>query len=82
MRWDPADVRAFRDRDWSAFERHPVPLDPRQSHALAGELYAQVRASVPGWPTEQDRDRDLAAHVALVSIFARVHDARCRRSAR
>ncbi|HZO15013.1 MAG TPA: hypothetical protein VFB62_17175 [Polyangiaceae bacterium] len=78
MRWKPEDVRAFLDRDWAAFERAPVVLDPAQSEALAGSLYDQVRAAVPNWPTPSDRDQDLIAHLRLVEIFSRISRAKRR----
>lgn len=75
-------MRAFRDRAFAAFERHPGPHDPRRAHGLAAALYEQLRAAVPGWPTPRDREEDLAAHVALKEKLTRIHDAgRGRRDA-
>jgi hypothetical protein len=80
MAWKPVDVRAYRDRDWGAFERAPrIVLDAARSTALAGALYEEVRAAIPGWPTGADRDEDLRVHVRLVETFARIHDAERRR---
>lgn len=75
MRWSKEHVRAYRDRDWSAFERAPVKLDATRHEALAASLYEQVRAAVPGWPTREQRDEDLAAHLMLVTVFDRIRDA-------
>jgi hypothetical protein len=79
VRWKKEDVRAFRDRDWAAFERTPVVLDAGRSEELAGSLYEQVRAAVPGWPTASDREEDLIAHIRLVELFSRIRRAERRR---
>jgi hypothetical protein len=75
VRWKEKDVRAFRDRDWDAFVRAPLGIDSSRSEALADSLYRQVRAANPGWPSHRDRERDLAAHIRLSELFARVFDA-------
>ena len=75
MRFRAKDVRAFRDRDWSAFERSEPVLSADRSEALAASLYEQVRAARPDWPTVVDRDEDLAAHLRLVEVFARIRSA-------
>lgn len=79
MRWNKEAVRAFQDRDWNLFERAPLKLDSARSQELAGSLYEQIRAANPDWPTPLDRDQDLAAHLHLVEVFARIHDAQRRR---
>lgn len=53
-------------------------MSSARAEALADSLYRQVRAAVPGWPTATDRDEDLEAHLRLVRIFRRAHDARRR----
>jgi hypothetical protein len=77
--WKPDEVRAFRERDWNAFERAPVTRDAAASEAIAMALYEEVRAAQPGWPSAAERDDDLRAHLRLVELFDRVHDARRRR---
>lgn len=76
--WKREDVRAYRDRDWGAFERAPVPMTPTRARALAESLYRQVRAAVPGWPTAAERDEDLAAHIRLARLFREAHHAQRR----
>ena len=78
MAWKPEDVRTFVSRDWDAFERAPIVLDSARSAALAGSLYANLRAARPDWPTAADRDDDLRAHLRLAEIFSRIHDAKRR----
>jgi hypothetical protein len=78
VRWTKDEVRAFRDRDWAAFERVPVVPDQRQSEELAASLYEQVRAAVPGWPSPLDREQDLNDHIRLVELFSRIRRAQRR----
>lgn len=80
MRWRREDVIAFRDRPWDELERAPVPRDASTSERLAGSLYEQVREANLEWPSATDRDDDLAAHIRLVQLFARAHDAERGRS--
>jgi hypothetical protein len=75
MGWKKEDVLAFRDRDWSAFERAPVTRDPQSCIRLAGSLHAQVRHACPDWPTDDERAADLDAHVRLSETFRRIFDA-------
>jgi hypothetical protein len=82
VRWKTEDVRAFRDRDWAAFERAPVVLGPGQSEALASSLYEQLRAAIPGWPSRADREDDYRHHVRMVALFERIHAERGREDAR
>lgn len=79
MRLKAEDVRAYTDRDWGAFDRAPVVLDPGRSTELAGSLYEQIRAAVPGWPSAASRQEDLTAHLRLVEIFSRIYCAQRRR---
>jgi hypothetical protein len=80
-------IRKFAYRDWAAVaaakrERSARAYAERGdawSAALADDLYAHVKERRPEWPSAADRDADLAAHVALQALFAKV--ARGRRGA-
>jgi hypothetical protein len=75
VRWKREDVKAYRDRDWEAFERAPVEQDSTANMALAASLYEQLRRTVSGWPSDADRAEDLAQHVRMSELFARIHRA-------
>ncbi len=75
VQWRKEDVRAFRERNWDAFERAAIPLESRTSGRLAADLYEQIRRAQPAWPTQEDRDSDLAAHIRLSETFRRIFDA-------
>ncbi|HJN76569.1 MAG TPA: hypothetical protein QGF58_21750 [Myxococcota bacterium] len=73
-------VKGFVERDWTLLNRleHEAWLDdfrgttPEQRLrvcARAGEL---ARAMSPGWPSDSDRDADLAHHRSMIAGFRRV----------
>ena len=74
-RLDPADLRAYAARDWDAparlarAERAAQPVEERVRIAIA--LYEAAKRTCPGWPTEQDRQEDLAHHLRLRSLLDR-----------
>jgi len=75
MKLDPADLRAYARRDWSALEarsrRARAALPPAQKVAVAIALYESARATLPGWPTEADRRRDLQDTLRLRRLLDR-----------
>ncbi|MFL5393074.1 MAG: hypothetical protein ACJ79G_09585 [Myxococcales bacterium] len=70
---DAGHLRAFANRDWRAIARakreHQVRLFREQGAAamvrIARELFAHARAVNPDWPSEREREADLAHHVEL-----------------
>ena len=76
---DPADLRAFAQRDRSAVEQLKREHWARQFREHGGlatlraghELYAYARRARPDIPTDQDRAEDLAHHIALKRLLDR-----------
>lgn len=78
MALKPADVRAFMERPWglleAATEEHRAERaqeDPEWAWHTAQALREEVRRLNPGWPTEEDRARDLEHHVKLKALIDR-----------
>ena len=77
---DPAQLRAYVERDWRTVGRldliarasQPIEVKMR----LAMDLYEAARATVPGWPRDEDRAADLAHHVAVRTTLRRLQAAR------
>jgi hypothetical protein len=77
---DPAALRAYVDRDWSSAARDDehawIEQARRQGPAggvrIAGELRRQVVAMHPDWPSQQERDEDLATHLRVIDALRRV----------
>jgi hypothetical protein len=72
VRFSTEDLLAFRDRDWALFERTAPVLSSARSAALAASLYEEMRIARPDWPTPDDREEDLSAHLRLIENFARI----------
>lgn len=47
-------------------------LGPAESLRVAGELWRHVRTLRPDWPDRQEREADLAAHLAVGEALRRV----------
>lgn len=79
---DPAQLRAYVQRDWRRLDdldcvaRANQPLETKMR--IGVELYEAARATLPGWPTVADRAADLAHHIAVRSILRRVAHVRPR----
>jgi hypothetical protein len=62
-------------RDWNRFDRADLlarvrqPVDVKVAMAVA--LYEAAKATLPGWPTDEDRRRDLAHHQAYCGTLRR-----------
>ncbi len=77
---DRLDIRRWALRDWdriAAAKRERtvaahVERGSSHSAALAADLYQHVKARRPDWPSAADRDDDLAAHVTLQALLARI----------
>lgn len=70
-RLDPDDLRAYAARDWSITNvaRAREPVSVRVGLGIA--LYEAMRTTRPGWPTDQDRIRDLESHCRVRSLLDR-----------
>jgi hypothetical protein len=77
---DPAQLRAYAGRDWSAALRDKARCwrDFKLEHGPAGgvrvadELLRQVRLARPDWPSERERREDMEMHLRLIEVFRRV----------
>ena len=80
----PAVLQLTRE-DWNAAARAKERYwrDYKRAHGPAAgiraaeELRRQVLAMRPGWPSEEERSEDLAAHLRLIEIIRRAP--RCAR---
>jgi hypothetical protein len=78
-------IRAFVSRDWAEARRAKdaywadriARVGPAEGVRIADELRRQAQRLNPAWPSEQDRDEDLRAHVRLAERFR--HAAAIRR---
>jgi hypothetical protein len=82
----PEDIRAFVQRDWDAIaaakreawiEAHRR-LGADGALAQADGLRLHVRLLRPDWPTQQERQEDLAVHARVAEALRRVGNARRR----
>jgi hypothetical protein len=77
---DPAAIRAFVERDWASAEadKERYWRDYKREHGAAAgirvaeELRRQVLAARPGWPSEREREEDLATHLRVIEVLRRV----------
>jgi hypothetical protein len=73
------DLIAYARRDWAAlaevkrdFQRTRRASDGPASHfAVVDALRAQVHAQRPDYPSAEDRQADLEAHVRLAALLRR-----------
>ncbi len=73
-------IRDYVARDWGAardakdayWAARIDRLGIEEAFRIAGELRRQALAQCPGWPSEQDRREDRAAHARLSPLFERV----------
>jgi hypothetical protein len=78
-------IREFVSRDWDAARRakddywgdRAARLGPFEGLRIADELRRQVLLQQPAWPTSDDRNQDLDAHMRLAALFRRA-DSACR----
>jgi hypothetical protein len=77
---DPAALREFLDRDWASAEadKERYWRDYKRAHGpaagirIADELRRQVLAARPDWPSEREREEDLATHLRVIEVLWRV----------
>ena len=66
---DPEHLRLYAQRDWSRPEtlarKDRAAMSVGERVAMAIALYEAARATRPGWPTDQDRLRDLEHHLRM-----------------
>ena len=74
-RLDPAELRSYAARDWSAPERlarrERALLPVAEKVRIAIELYEAARATRPDWPDEATRRADFEAHLRLRALLDR-----------
>jgi hypothetical protein len=74
------DVIAFVQRDWSVLaalkRRHwaeqKSQMTAAEALSVGDELRSHVRALQDGWPSEEDRRKDLASHIRVSEALRRV----------
>ena len=77
---DPDALREFARRDWGLASRAKERYwrDWKRQHGpaagirIADELRRQVLAMRPDWPSEREREEDLATHLRLIEVIRRV----------
>lgn len=77
---DPEDVRAYLNRDRAAVEALRIQhwreqyaaRGPLWALQLAGDLRRWYQTLHPGWPTEADREADLAMHMRVSAALGSV----------
>lgn len=73
------DIRRYMSRDWQAardakdeyWASRIGELGPGEGFRIADQLRRQAIRQHPGWPSADDRRRDLAAHVRLSELLRR-----------
>ena len=72
---DPADLRAYAGRDWSAPERLArqdcARLSVAERVAIGIALYEAARTTQPDWPDAAARAADLLHHRRMRSLLDR-----------
>jgi hypothetical protein len=76
---DPRDVQAFVKRDWVAvraakeayWAREFAAKGSAATFAASEALWRHMRLIRPDWPTDEERQEDLAHHVALKALIDR-----------
>jgi hypothetical protein len=84
---DPRAVRQFADRDRAPVEaskrthwaRQFRERGPEATLAVADALFAHARRVRPEWPTDREREQDLAHHIELKRSLERAARAVSRR---
>lgn len=75
----PEDVRAYARREWHLVEaldqehwvRELSERGPLATFAASQALWEHMRALRPDWPSDDERRRDLADHIALKRLIDR-----------
>jgi hypothetical protein len=80
------DIRSYVSRDWAAARESKdsfwatriARLGPIEGLRIADELRRQVVRLNPGWPDDEERHDDLAAHKRLSELLGRAGRPRSR----
>jgi hypothetical protein len=81
---DPASIRAYAARDWSAareakrayWRERLARGGLREAVRVTDELYRWSQLADPTWPTNEARDQDLATHQKVAAALARTATSR------
>ena len=72
------DLRAYAQRPWSAAEAlkqahwaRELSENPLATFEASQALWVHMRQVNPGWPSEAERQEDLAHHIALKRMIDR-----------
>ena len=82
---DPRAVSDFLALDWASAARdkerwwrdHTRAHGPAAGIRFADELRRQALAARPDWPSEEEREEDLATHLRVIEVLRRAPA--CRR---
>jgi hypothetical protein len=74
------DVLAFVHRDWNAIAElkrrrwtdQKSRMTPAEALSVGDELRHHASALLPGWPTEEERQKDIATHIRVSEMLGRV----------
>ena len=80
------EIRSYVSRDWAAARESKdafwamriARLGPIEGLRIADELRRQVARQNPGWPSDAERNSDLAAHIRLSDLLGRAGRPRSR----
>ena len=72
-------IREYVSRDWRGardakdefWAKRIASLGPIAGFRIADELRRQLLSQRPGWPSDDERREDLAAHVRLAELLRR-----------
>jgi hypothetical protein len=75
----PRTISTFIELDWAAAARDKERWwrDYKREHGpaagvrFADELRRQVLAARPDWPSEEEREEDLATHLRVIEVLRR-----------
>jgi hypothetical protein len=68
---DPGWAAAGRDKE-RYWRDHKREHGPAAGIRIADELRRQVLAVRPDWPSEREREEDLATHLRVIEVLRRV----------
>jgi len=74
-----ADIKAFIERDWELLEQMKAKFwsesEERKTPAarirMGEQLYRYARSVRPDWPSQDERDADLAVHTRVAEALRR-----------
>ena len=80
------EIRGYASRDWAAardskdafWAKRIARLGPIEGLRIADELRRQVLRQSPDWPSDEERQEDLAAHARVSQLLRRASRPRGR----